>query len=489
MEYLIITVYILALSFVFLFSLSQLQLTMVYLRGSKKTKPVLPRLSEWPMVSVQLPIYNEKYVVKRLIEAVVSFDYPKDKLEIQLLDDSTDETTSIIEESIEIFQKQGVAIRLIRRPERIGFKAGALDYGMQTAKGEFIAIFDADFIPQPDFLKSALPYFNSKTAVVQTRWGHVNRDYSLLTRLQAFGLDAHFTIEQVGRNISGSFINFNGTSGIWRKSAIEDAGGWSADTLTEDLDLSYRAQKRGWQFSYAEDIEVPAELPVIMPAIRSQQFRWNKGGAENARKHILSILKGDFPAHTKWHAFFHLFNSSIFIAILFAALLSVPVLWLMLEQNRFEFIAILGSIFFVGFLSIAFFYWVSYKRIHPQKSIWKFTGMFLCFITISMGLSWHNAKAVFLGLIRKKSDFVRTPKFNVSHKADRWQGNSYITGKLKNIPIIEPILILYFSWAIYLGIIHQNYSLLLFHVLLLLGFSFVFVYSILSVYASKNKSK
>lgn len=242
-----------------------------------------PPLSfEFPLVTVQLPIYNELYVVERLIDAVCLFEYPKNRLEIQVLDDSTDETVSIIAQKVRLYKAQGFDIQHIRRSSRDGFKAGALAYGLTAAKGEFIAIFDADFIPHPDFLTTTIPHFeNATVGVVQTRWVHLNESYSLITQLQAFGLDGHFIVEQGGRNAAGHFINFNGTAGVWRKSCILDAGGWSAQTLTEDLDLSYRAQLRGWQFVYLENVETPAELPATMPALKSQQYRWMKG-APNA---------------------------------------------------------------------------------------------------------------------------------------------------------------------------------------------------------------
>ena len=234
--------------------------------------------------------------MERLLEALGQIDYPKEKYEIQLLDDSTDETTEIILKKIESMRPLGLDITLIHRENRFGFKAGALDHGLHLAKGEFIAIFDADFIPQPDFLRKTLPYFlNRSIGVVQTRWGHINKDYSFLTQLQAFGLDAHFSVEQSARNAAGSFINFNGTCGVWRKECIIDSGRWKFDTLTEDLDLSYRAQLKGWKFHYLEDVSTPGELPVIMPAIKSQQYRWNKGGAETARKIFGAVLRSDFP--------------------------------------------------------------------------------------------------------------------------------------------------------------------------------------------------
>jgi cellulose synthase/poly-beta-1,6-N-acetylglucosamine synthase-like glycosyltransferase len=292
--YFIISLYTIALLLIFFYSIAQLNLLFNYLKF-KKNKKVGPLLdltksSETPYITIQLPIYNEAYVVERLLENISQMEYPKGKLEIQVLDDSTDESVTITAAQIAKLQETGLDIVHIRRSNREGYKAGALKEGLAIAKGELIAIFDADFIPQTDWLYKTVPHFaNSETGVVQTRWGHLNRDYSILTKIQAFALDAHFTLEQVGRNAQGHFINFNGTAGIWRKSCIIDAGNWEGDTLTEDLDLSYRAQLKGWKFTYLEDVETPAELPIVISAARSQQFRWNKGGAENFRK---SVKKG-----------------------------------------------------------------------------------------------------------------------------------------------------------------------------------------------------
>ena len=332
-----------------------------------------------PLVTIQLPVYNEKYVVERLIDAVSKLDYPKNKLEIQVLDDSTDETSEIILKKVEALSDSGLHIKFIHREHRTGYKAGALEHGLRLANGEFIAIFDADFIPEADFLKKTIAYFSDPSiGVVQTRWAHINRDYSLLTQLQAFGLDAHFSIEQSARNVAGSFINFNGTCGLWRKQCIEDAGGWSHDTLTEDLDLSYRAQLKGWKFKYLEDVSTPGELPVIMQAVKSQQFRWNKGGAETARKIFGSVLRSNASFRVKVHAFFHLFNSSVFVGVLVAALVSVPMLYVKSSHPGITWLFDLGVIFLFGFFSISLFYWVATKQFH-QKPIRVFLKRFPVF--------------------------------------------------------------------------------------------------------------
>jgi cellulose synthase/poly-beta-1,6-N-acetylglucosamine synthase-like glycosyltransferase len=481
----IIILYALSLLYIFLFSISQLHLTWIYLKYKKKTA-----LADWsenfiPNVTVQLPVYNEKYVVERLLQAVSELDYPKEKLEIQVLDDSTDETTLIIKEKIALLQKQGLDITLVHRENRKGFKAGALAYATTKAKGEFIAIFDADFIPQQEFLHKTIPYFiNNKIGVVQTRWGHLNKNYSLLTQLQAFGLDAHFTIEQSARNRVGSFINFNGTCGVWRKETILDAGGWHEDTLTEDLDLSYRAQLKGWQFLYVEDISTPGELPVIMPAIKSQQYRWNKGGAETARKNFLKVLLSKQSFVTKLHAFFHLFNSSVFSTLLIAAVLSVPMLFIKNQHPELIWLFHTGIVFILGFFSIAAFYWVSNQQFSKNYKS-SFFKLFPPFLIISMGLSLHNGLAVIEGLLGRKTPFIRTPKFNITKREDGWAGNVYLLTSLNYVTILEGILCLYFIYGCFVGIQLKDSGLFFFHIMLALGFGSIFIYSIKPLFTRK----
>jgi len=478
LEYIIIALYSFSLLLIFLFSLGQLHLTWHYLKAKKRAKTSTPHLVDSPIVTIQLPVFNEKYVVERLIEAVCCFDYPKNKLEIQVLDDSTDETVDIIGKKVKEWQSKGIDIKQISRSNREGFKAGALQFGLELAKGEFIAIFDADFLPKPDFLKKTLPHFSNKIGLLQTRWGHLNKDYSMLTKLQAFGLDAHFSVEQTGRNHAGSFINFNGTGGIWRKKCIEEAGGWSADTLTEDLDLSYRAQMIGWKFKYLEDCVAPAELPVIMPAIKSQQYRWNKGAAETARKNLGKVLRSKLKWSSKLHAIFHLFNSSVFVCLLLAAILSIPMLFIKDANANLELLFDLGSIFLIGFFSISFFYWTATKRIYPKHTGKQFIKIFPVFLTVSMGLSLHNGLAVLEGLLGFKSPFIRTPKFNIRSRKDKWQDNQYIKPTLNWLTIIEGLLSLYFIFGIGVGIYLNDWGLLIFHIMLALGFASVFYHSV-----------
>ncbi len=477
----LVILYAFSLAFIFVFSLVQLHLTFSY---RKKTGPddSLREVSEWPMVTIQLPVYNEKYVIERLLRAATSLDYPKDLLQVQVLDDSNDETSDVIDR----LKREGLEFDHVRRPDRKGFKAGALQYGLSKAKGEFIAVFDADFVPSPDFLYRTIPNFMQRTGLVQTRWGHLNKNYSLLTKLQAFGLDAHFTVEQTGRSKAGSYISFNGTGGIWRKACIIDAGGWSSDTLTEDLDLSYRAQLKNWEFEYLEDYEAPAELPVIMPAIKSQQYRWNKGAAETARKLLPSVLRSPGSFTRKLHATFHLLNSSVFIFLFLAAILSIPMLYVKHSFPVFEWVFIIGSVFLAGFFSITYFYWVANKKSSGKISFLEFGKSYFLFLIVSMGLSLHNGWAVLQGLIGFKTSFIRTPKFNIVGKKGEWKRNQYLNLRLSTMTILEGLLAVYFLFGIWYGISIRDYGLLLFHSMLALGFSMVFIYSLIPIRTSSD---
>jgi len=304
--------------------------------------------------------------MERLLDNIALLDYPKDKLEIQVLDDSTDESIASTLKQINALKEDGLDIKHVHRTNRQGFKAGALKEGLALAKGEFIAIFDADFLPKPDWLKQTVPHFkNPKIGVVQTRWGHINRNFSLLTQIQAFALDFHFTMEQVGRNMKKHFINFNGTAGIWRKTCIEDAGNWQGDTLTEDLDLSYRAQLKNWEFKYLEQVETPAELPIVISAARSQQFRWNKGAAENFKKLFKAVLSNkDLSISTKIHSFFHLLNSSMFLLVLLVSVLSLPILYIKSNNPMYDWYFHLMAFFALSTVIFFTCYWVSFKNIH-----------------------------------------------------------------------------------------------------------------------------
>ncbi len=479
-EWIIIGSYVLSMTVILILSLGQLHLTWHY-RKNKKVNKTTPSITAYPSVTVQLPVFNELYVIERLIDKVAELDYPKSQLEVQVLDDSTDETTQIIADKVSYYQSQGFRIEHIRRRERRGFKAGALQYGLESTSSEYLAIFDADFLPEKDFLKKTIPHFQDDAiGMVQTRWGHLNKDYSVLTRLQAFGLDGHFTVEQSGRNKAGSFINFNGTAGVWRKNCIQEAGGWSADTLTEDLDLSYRAQLKGWKFEYLEDIVSPAELPVIMPAIKSQQYRWNKGAAETAKKNVGRIWKAPIGKRQKTHALLHLLNNTGFIFILIAALLSVPMLVIKEANPALSLVFHAGSIFIIGFMAIAYFYWHATKKIQPDRTFRHWLVRFPMFLTFSMGLAFHNAIAVTEGYLGIKTPFIRTPKFNISGSKGSWSGNKYIKASLNVQTLIEGLISVYFIYGFYKGISLGDYGLIFFHLMLAIGFGGIFFFSIQS---------
>ena len=357
-----VALYGLCLVFMLGFSLAQWQLTRLARRAAQTPLPPAPAPPvRWPHVTVQLPVYNELAVVTRIIDAAAALDYPADRLHIQVLDDSTDESVALAARRVAYHQDRGLRIDHVRRASRQGYKAGALAHGLTETDGEFVAIFDADFVPAPDFLRRTLPHFAApEVGVVQTRWGHLNESESLLTRLQAFGLNAHFLVEQVGRAAGGHFLNFNGTGGVWRRTCIEDAGNWQADTLTEDLDLSYRAQLRGWRFVYRPDIVAPAELPAHLAALKSQQYRWNKGAAETARKHLGRVWRSaHLPLATRLHATFHLLNSSVFAVILVMALLSVPLVWVRAHQPVFRPVFQLAAGFLLTFVPLIFYYYTT----------------------------------------------------------------------------------------------------------------------------------
>jgi cellulose synthase/poly-beta-1,6-N-acetylglucosamine synthase-like glycosyltransferase len=486
LAYLIISLYTLALLLVFFYSLAQLNLLFNYLKHKKKgTHDPLIDLSKKelvPYVTIQLPIYNEAYVVERLLENIAFMEYPKDRLEIQVLDDSTDASVEKTASLIKGLQDKGLDIVHVRRTNREGYKAGALKEGLAIAKGSLIAIFDADFLPQKDWLLQTVPHFGSEDiGVVQTRWGHINRDYSILTRIQAFALDAHFTLEQVGRNAQGHFINFNGTAGIWRKECILDAGNWEGDTLTEDLDLSYRAQLKNWRFKYLEEVETPAELPVVISAARSQQFRWNKGGAENFRKSVGKVLRAPhLSGKTKFHGVMHLLNSSMFLCVFLVGVLSIPMMFIKSIFPELAWVFEVTSFFIVSTIILFVCYWFTYKNIQGKgiEHFLQYIGLFFTFFTVALGFSLHNSLAVLEGHRGKRSEFVRTPKFNINSIKDSWKGNQYLSKKISPNVILEGLLMCYFFYGMYIAVPLNDFGLFPFHFMLFLGFGFVFFKSL-----------
>ena len=486
MAYLILIIYSIALVYITIYCLLQFHLLYYYKKHHRQQLPEKKQIpssnGQLPFVTIQLPIFNELYVVERLIDNIVTFDYPKDRMEIQVLDDSTDETVEISRRKVEEYRQKGFNITLLHRVDRSGYKAGALKAAMPYAQGDFIAIFDADFLPKADFLKVTIPYFltNEKVGVVQTRWEHINEDYSMLTRLQAMQLNVHFTVEQKGRSAGNCLLQFNGTAGVWRRRTIEDAGGWEADTLTEDLDLSYRAQLKGWEIVYLEKFGSPAELPAEMSGLKSQQYRWMKGGAENARKLLPTVWKSDLKFHQKLHATSHLMGSGVFIFIFIAGVFSVPLLFAVQELGvSTQYFAF----FLIGLFSIIAVYYVAnvqaeLKKESYPKMLFKFVLLFPVFLALSMGLSLHNTIAVIQGYLGKQSPFVRTPKFNIKGIRDSFKKSKYLDSKLSWTTIMEGLLTLYFAGAVVNGTTIENNPFLLFHLMLAIGFGTIFYYSV-----------
>jgi cellulose synthase/poly-beta-1,6-N-acetylglucosamine synthase-like glycosyltransferase len=487
----LIFIYSTSLIIIFLYAIAQFNLLINYMSEKSKSKKLIQwdfnKRDEIPFVTIQLPIYNELYVIERLLNAVEKIKYPHDKLEIQVLDDSDDDSVELTKKLIHKIKNTGIDIVHLKRKNRFGFKAGALKEGLKKSKGEYVAIFDSDFVPNPNFLIKTVPYFkNIKVGMVQTRWGHINRDFSILTKVQAFGLDGHFTLEQVGRNYKNHFINFNGTAGVWRKSTIIDAGNWECDTITEDLDLSYRAQLKDWKFIYLEKIITPAELPVVISAVRSQQYRWNKGGAENFRKNIYNVLKSNkLSFKTKFHATFHLLNSTMFLNIFLIGFLSVPMLYIKNEWIELAWYFNISSLFILSTLMFYVCYWFLHKQKYGSgiASIFDYTLRFLAFYSITIAFSAHNSIAVIKGHLGIKSPFIRTPKFNLDNKKTLIQ-NRYLEKSINKYTIIEALMSLYFLFGLYSAFnVGENgdFGLFPFHLLLFLGFGFITIKSFIEI--------
>lgn len=432
-------------------------------------------------VTIQLPLYNELYVVERLINAVCKIDYPKDLLEIQVLDDSTDETVDLVARVVAEKQKEGFDIKQIRREVRTGYKAGALKEGLKTATGDYIAIFDADFIPSADFLKKMLPHFcHSKIGMVQSRWEHLNESYSLLTRVQALALNGHFVIEQSVRNKAGFFINFNGTGGVWKKECIEDAGNWQDDTITEDLDLSYRAQLKGWKFIYLRDFTTPAELPAEMNALKAQQFRWTKGAIETMKKLLPMVWKSKIPLRIKLQSTFHLTNNLVFPFILLAGILNVPLIFIK-NAGPYDFFFNIMAIFVLGFFSSFLMYLYAQKEVHADWR--KRMILFPLFMAGSMGFALNNSRAVIEGLMNKKSEFVRTPKFKVEQKTDTIIMNKYLKSvKVDPSAFVELLLAIYCLIGVSASVYFMEFAALPFQLMFFIGFASVSLLSFKHTY-------
>jgi cellulose synthase/poly-beta-1,6-N-acetylglucosamine synthase-like glycosyltransferase len=475
---LILAAYFFILCILAIYGWHRYYLVYLYMRHKDNVPPSLPLPSPLPAVTVQLPIFNEMYVVDRLIGSACAMDYPRDQLEIQVLDDSTDETREIAELAVRRYAAQGFDIKYLHRVDRVGYKAGALEAGLHVASGEFVAIFDADFVAPRDFLQRTLPQFaDARVAMVQARWGHINREYSLLTRIQAILLDGHFVLEHGSRNRAGCFFNFNGTAGIWRREAITDAGGWQHDTLTEDLDLSYRAQLRGWRFVFMQDLISPAEVPVEMNAFKSQQHRWAKGSIQTCRKILPRILQSDLPLKVKAEAFFHLTANFNYLLMVVLSVLMFPSMYVRYNMGWTEMLLIDVPLFFAATFSVANFYMVCQRELFRES--WMSRLKYLPFLmSIGIGLCINNARAVIEALAGKGSgEFARTPKYGIERDSDEWQGKKYHQISLTQ-PLIELALGFYFTATVFYALSNQIYGTLPFLILFQVGFLYTGLLSI-----------
>jgi cellulose synthase/poly-beta-1,6-N-acetylglucosamine synthase-like glycosyltransferase len=431
-----------------------------------------------PRITVQLPIFNEQYVVDRLLDAVCRLSYPQDKLDIQMLDDSTDETVEVARILVDRYAALGHHVTYLHRDNREGFKAGALAEGLKTAKGEFVAIFDADFVPPPDFLLKCIHHFtDTKIGMVQTRWTHINRDYSLLTQVEAILLDGHFVLEHSGRSRSGAFFNFNGTAGMWRRQAIDEAGGWEHDTLTEDTDLSYRAQLKGWKFLYLQDVECPAELPVEMTAFKTQQARWAKGLIQVSKKILPRVLKSDVPRSIKIEAWYHLTANISYPLMIVLSVLLMPAMIIRFYQGWFQMLYIDLPLFMASTFSISSFYLVSQRELYPRE--WPRTLLYLPFLmALGIGLTVTNTRAVLEALFGKQSVFARTPKYRVESRKDKVRATNY-RRSLGWVPWVELLIGCYFAVTVYYAVENENYITVPFLLLFVLGYWYTGLMSLL----------
>ncbi len=471
-DHIVLMVYIISLTILLVFG-SHGFIMLYYHRKYAKNLPLENEDYKFDKkVTIQLPLFNELYVAERLIDAVCKIDYPKELLQIQVLDDSTDETVDVVAKIVEIKKTEGFDIQQINRIDRTGFKAGALKEGLKTASGEFVAIFDADFVPSEDFLKKTLRYFaSSEIGMVQSRWEHLNENYSLLTRIQALALNGHLVIEQAVRNKSGFFINFNGTGGIWRKDCIMDAGNWHADTLTEDLDLSYRAQMKGWKFVFLRDFTTPAELPSEINALKAQQFRWTKGAIETAKKLLPQVWNAKLPLRVKLQSTFHLTNNIVFPFILLAGILNVPLIFIKNAGPYAPFFNFM-AIFILAFISSFLFYVFAQKDVHADWR--KKITLFPLFMAGSMGLAVNNSRAVVEGLLSRKSEFVRTPKFKIIDKKDSVFNNKYLkTLKVDQSAFVELMLAAYCFIGVAASVYFMEIAALPFQLMFFIGFGTV----------------
>ncbi|HXM74704.1 MAG TPA: glycosyltransferase, partial [Chthoniobacterales bacterium] len=409
--------------------------------------------------------------VERLLRSVSEIDYPKDKLQIQVLDDSTDDTRELTQICVAELQGRGFNVELIHRTDRTGFKAGALETGLASAQSEFVCILDADFVPQPELLKRTIHFFTDpKVGMIQTRWGHLNRGYSLLTRVQAMFLDGHLLLEQTARSRSGRFFNFNGTAGLWRRSCIEEAGGWQHDTLCEDLDLSYRAQLAGWKFIFLPDVVTPAELPVDMNGFKSQQHRWTKGSIQTCKKLLPRIWRSQLPLPIKVEATGHLASNFAYLLLACLCVLLHPSTggpqggWLRM-------LLIDVPIFLTASVSVAAFYICAQRELHPRTWL-KEILLLPCLLALGIGLSLNNARAVLEAIFNHHSDFTRTPKYGIERKSQPWRSCRY--RPLKSLlPVAEMAFAIYFSYFVWFAVVHRQFISVPFLLMFQGGFFYV----------------
>ncbi len=459
-----------------LYGLHRYAIVYLYLKNKANVPKPLGEFAQLPRVTVQLPIFNELYVVERLLDAVSKLDYPRDLLDVQLLDDSTDETRELSALRVSELKALGLDIVHIHRTDRTGYKAGALENGLQSAKGEYILILDADFVPTPDVLLKTIQYFtDDRIGMIQTRWGHLNRTYSLLTRVQAMFLDGHLLLEQTGRNRSGRFINFNGTAGVWRKSCIVDAGGWQHDTLTEDLDLSYRAQIKGWNFVFLPELVTPAELPMDMNGFKSQQYRWTKGSIQTCKKLLPAVWKAHLPLKIKIEATVHLTSNYAFLLLACICILMHPSTGGTSGSIWRTFLLDI-PIFITGSLPAIVFYIVSQRELYP-RSWWREVLYLPALLALTIGLAVNNAWAVLQAMCGHESEFTRTPKYGTHTRPQNWKKSKYSVAK-NILPFFEIGFAAYFIYFLAHEIAAANWFAIPFLVMFAGGFTYVAVCSL-----------
>jgi cellulose synthase/poly-beta-1,6-N-acetylglucosamine synthase-like glycosyltransferase len=461
--------YFIVLFVLALYGMHRYWLVYDYYTYAKNVPGPPPAATHWPRVTVQLPIFNERYVIERLVEAISRFDYPRELLDIQVLDDSTDETQQVASACVAGYAAQGLPITYSHRANREGYKAGALENGLRTSQAEFVCIFDADFLPEPDFLRRTIPYFqNAAIGMVQTRWTYLNRDYSLLTQVETILLDGHFVVEHGARSRRGTFFNFNGTAGVWRRQAIEEAGGWQHDTLTEDTDLSYRAQLKGWKFLYLPEVECASELPIDMNGFKAQQARWAKGLMQTAKKILPQVFASTAPWYIKAEAFFHLTANISYPLMVLLSTMLLPAMIVRFYQGGVQMIIIDLPLFLASTCSISSFYLVAQKELRP-KTWWRAILYMPFVMATGIGISVRNAQAVIEAIIGKKTEFARTPKYKIECKGDTFVSKKY-RNKAGWMPYVEVFLGIYFAFTVLYAILNENYATVPFLLLFVWGY-------------------